>query len=96
MSKSGDCPKSTFLGLCSAGIIFGIPALIYTNSVNNRLYGEAAAKLLKAFPPLVNLSDDDLWKLVTSILNYCGVEVANKHNYQMNVVLGLWHAGLIV
>jgi len=49
LSKGDDCPKYTFLGLCSAGYIFGIPACCYTNSIKNRLYGETALKLLKTF-----------------------------------------------
>jgi len=96
LSKAEDCPKSTFLGLCSSGCVVGIPALAYTRSVDNRRYGETAVTLLKAFPPLGKKSEDELWGLVATVLKACAIPIANNHNYQMQVVLGLWKAGLIV
>lgn len=96
LTKGSDCPRSTFLGLCTAGMVFGVPALPYTTSIKNRLYGETAVKLLKAFPPLASLPSADIWEIICRILKLCGVQVAVTHNYQMDIVLGLWRAGLIV
>ncbi len=96
LSKASDCPKSTFLGLCTGGYIIGIPPISYSSSYKNRLYGETAVSLLKAFPFIANLSSDDLWQIVTKILSAApNLTPASTHNYQMEVVLGLWKAGLI-
>jgi len=94
-SLNEPCPKSTFLGLCSAGCISGIPAGNYTGSIKNRLYGETAVKLLKDFPPLGSQSEDDLWELVTKIRKSYTPSVAESHHCQMNIVLALWKAGFI-
>lgn len=96
LPKGRDCPRSTFLSVCSAGLVFGVPSMAYTPSVKNRLYGESAVKLLKAFPMLSSLPPQELWGIVVSILKSCGLQVAENHNHQMDVVLGLWNAGLIV
>lgn len=96
LPKGSDCPRSTFLGLCTAGMVFGLSAPPYTTSIKNRLYGETAVKLLKAFPQLASLPSADIWGIVCRILKLCGVRVAETHNYQMDVVLRLWKAVLIV
>ena len=96
LSKANDCPKATFLGICTAGHVLGIPEIHYSSSIRNRIYGETAIKLLKAFPSLVSLRPTDLWNLVTSILKtYPKVKIAKKHNHQMDVILGLWKRGYI-
>jgi hypothetical protein len=97
LSKAEDCPKSTFLGICSSGLVWGIPQIGYSRSVGNRLYGETAIKLLKAFPYLVSQSPEALWSMVRSILKASPApDIAQTHNYQMDVVLGLWRKGYIL
>jgi len=90
LPKGSDCPRLTFLGICTTGLVFGVPAPPYTTSIKNRLYGESAVKLLKAFPQLASLPSADIWEIVYGILKSIGTQVAENHNYQMVVVLGLW------
>ena len=97
LSQANDCPKSTFLGICTAGYVISIPPIAYSSSIKNRLYGETAIKLLKAFPYLVNLTPAGLWNLVTSTLKASPVsDIAQNHNHQMDIILGLWKKGYIV
>ncbi len=97
LSRAFHCPKATFLGICTAGYVIGIPPISYSPSIKNRLYGETAIKLLKAFPYLVSLHPGDLWHLVTSTLKaYPVSNIAQDHDYQMDVILGLWKKGYIL
>ncbi len=91
-SQQKGCPKSSFLGLCSEGLVKSIPKENYTESALNRQYAKTAVDILKAnkskiFTPL------ELWQ---ATLRASDAAINKTHNSQMNVVLGLWDKGLIV
>lgn len=85
------CPRNTFLGLCKEGFIKGIKIGDYTQSDLNRSYGIAAVSILKS-EAVESMSVSRLWAEVLKSLN---ADPNKKHNHQMNVVLALWHEGLI-
>ena len=90
-SQQKRCPKNTFLGLCEEGVIKGVSTGKYTRSDLNKKYGFTAIKILtrkksKEFTPV------NLWK---EVLKELDADYQKKHNGQMNVVLALWHEGLI-
>lgn len=85
-SQAKSCPKSTFIGLCAAGLIAGIPASDFSGKRNkNAEYAMVAWGLLQAEP---HLGDDPsaLWARVTAAVPNSAV----NHNGQMDVVLHLW------
>jgi hypothetical protein len=83
--REKSCPRGTFLGLCEAGCIKNVPTGRYTRSKRNKDYAVAGVrKLFEQGAPLTPLG---LWESVTNYL---------EHNSQMDVVLALWHAGLLV
>lgn len=84
-SIAKGCPKATFLGLAGAGHIAGIPSGDYTRSVDNKRYAEEALRLLH---------QDEAWSTKPAQLWSRAVNstVAKRHNGQIDVVLGLWHA----
>ena len=81
-----DCPKNTFLGLCSDGWIKNVPNGGYTKSVKNKSYGIAAVQWLIAHKDSPT-SPAILWN---AIGHPC------KHNQQMNVVVALWENNFIL
>ena len=87
-TRKKGCPRSTFLGLCQAGLVKGVPAREYTRSAKNGRYGERAVALLREDASWADRGPD-LWRAVMA-----GEEKAA--NRQMEVVIGLWRAGLIV
>ncbi len=96
LSNEHGCPKATFLGICSAGYVSGIPAFSYTDSYWNSLYGETAIQLLKTFPYLANLGTKELWIMVLSIMKpFYKLDITKTHNQQMDVILELWNKGYI-
>lgn len=86
-AQAKGCPRGTFLGLCSAGEIEGVPPGNYTRSAKNMSYGLRAVQLLRKSPSLAN-DEGTLWKNVIS-------GESKVHNYQMEVVTSLWKSGLI-
>lgn len=93
---SKDCPKFTFLGLCTSGYVKRIPKIIYTKpSGKNKLYGDTAVWILKNFSFFSPPKPIDLWDLVIQNLKAIGIKPATTHNNLMDIVLGLWKAGLI-
>lgn len=91
MQRKG-CPKNAFLGLCSEGMVKGIAPDNYTNSILNKRYSVAAIDQLKkngreSYLPM------SLWIDVLKSLN---LDINKKHNGQMDVVLSLWDANLII
>jgi Family of unknown function (DUF6979) len=82
-----NCPLSTFLGLCSDGLVVGIPAGEYTDSKENRAYGARAVELVRKRPELL----DDLQQLWVESTDP-GRLVPNS---QMDVVAGLAKAGML-
>lgn len=97
LSQANNCPKSTFLGICTAGYVMGIPPISYSSSIRNRLYGETAIKLLKASSSLDKKTPIELWQLVRTNLNKSSnFHIAKGHKYQMHVILELWKKGYIL
>ncbi|ASF48101.1 DUF6979 family protein [Methylovulum psychrotolerans] len=86
-SQDKNCPKSTFLALCEAGLVQGIVAGSYTGSVKNKKYALNAVGHLKRNPELV-ADENKLWMLAIE-----GKDI--KENSQMDVVITLWSEGLI-
>jgi hypothetical protein len=84
-SRKKSCPRDAFLGLCSAGLVKGIPSGAYTDSVKNKAYAVEAVELLKTDP---NMKQSLLWATVTH-----GSDI--QHNGQMDVVLGLYDNHLL-
>ena len=81
------CPKNTFLGLCEAGLVIGIPSGEYGNPLQNKEYALKAIKILTHTP---EMKEDKarLWKAVTG--------GGKTHNSQMDVVVRLWNDGSLV
>lgn len=93
-TRSGQmkgCPKGAFLGLCSQGQVRGILPGKYTRSVDNRGYAITAVKILKNQPKGPIISAGELWDQVM-----VAHEKSITSNSQMDVVLALWQAGLIL
>lgn len=90
-SQVKACPKNTFLGLCEAGMLDGIPAGKYTGSALNKMYALIAVELL-LHNTVLPITSRELWK---ETLRACDVDGSKVYNYQMDVVLGLWENGLI-
>jgi len=86
-SQKKGCPKDTFLGLCQAGLVKGIPSGTYTRSRKNKQYGLDAVAMLKQNPLLAN-APIALWNRVLR-------GELKAHNHQMNVVVSLWNKGLL-
>ena len=91
-SQLKSCPKNTFLGLCSEGLVKNISKRNYTKSELNRWYAKNAVAILKTnkseiFTPL------ELWR---AALQASGAAINKTHNSQMNVVLALWDGGMVV
>jgi hypothetical protein len=86
-NQEKGCPKSTFLGLASAGYLLGVQPAPYTTSIDNKRYAIEAVRQLLGHPRLAE-QPDDLWRRVTA-----GKTV--RHNGQMSVVIALWNAGYI-
>lgn len=93
-ARKKGCPRETFLGLCQAGLIAGVPASSCRkeDSRQNRLYAVMAVKLLKANPSLADGSKAELWRRV---MKESGEDPNKEPNRQMEVVLALWANGLI-
>ena len=82
------CPKSTFLGLCEGGLVKGVPVGNYTRSKDNKAYAIQAVRLLAKQPSLA----DDPRALWTAVM----AGVSKEPNSQMDVVIALSRAGLIL
>jgi hypothetical protein len=82
------CPRGAFLGLCEDGRVAGVPAGNYTRSRDNKAYALRAVALLIAEPALANADPKALWERVMN-------GDPKAYNSQMDVVLALWHRGLL-
>jgi hypothetical protein len=81
--RKKDCPRNTFLGLCSDGFINGIPPGEYTDSVE-RVYARKAVEILRKNPSLADFPAK-LW-----------CEIGNdgkSRDSQMEIVIALWKEG---
>jgi len=88
--RNKGCPKSTFLGLCSEGIVRGVTKGCYTRSIMNKIYAITAYKLLRKDPCLAK-DKTKLWEIV---IEKCNQDI--KHSSQMDVVISLWKAGYLI
>ena len=79
-------PRESFVGLCGAGLVKGIPAGDYAAGNRNKDYAVAAVTLLRAG---THKTVTQLWSAVTD-------SDGTEHAFQMDVVLALWKNGLIV
>jgi hypothetical protein len=79
-------PRESFVGLCGAGLVKGIPAGDYAPGNRNKDYAVAAVQLLRAG---THKTVTQLWSTVTDA-------DGTEHAAQMDVVLALWKNGLIV
>ena len=86
-AKKG-CPRSTFLGLASAGAILGVPRGEYTRASENARYAREALQLIREDESLA-ACPTELWRQVMK-------GDAKKYNQQMHVVAALWRAKKIV
>jgi hypothetical protein len=59
-SQEKPCPKTTFLGLCEAGFVKGIPKGKVTKSVKNKEYAIKAVAVLKQNTQ-TTFSPKELW-----------------------------------
>ena len=87
-SQKKGCPKGAFLGLCEEGMIKGVPRGSYTRSIDNKRYAVNGVTELKRNPELAK-DPRELWEAVMK-------SAEKKENSQMDVVIALWDAGLIV
>jgi hypothetical protein len=86
--QNKGCPRGAFLGLCSEGLVAGIPTGDYTASVKNRRYAVTAARLIRSHRALAS-NREELWRL-------CTAPASIQENGQLDVVLALWEAGFLV
>ena len=86
-SREKSCPRGAFLGLCSDGLVSGVPSGEYTRSRDNRQYARDAVRLIRQKPSLAD-TPVQLWGRVMR-----GEE--KVENSQMDVVISLWQAGAI-
>ncbi len=75
-----------FLGLCKEGLVVGVEPGNYAKSSKNGEYAVDAVKVLRKNKYLAS-QPDFLWKKVAGN--------TKPQNGQMDVVIGLWEAGLI-
>lgn len=57
-SREKSCPRSAFLGLAEEGLICGVSAGKYTNSVLNKQYAVDAVDMLQVNGELVDRPDE--------------------------------------
>jgi hypothetical protein len=87
-SRRKVCPRDAYLGLCQAGLVSGIPAGKYLPRANvNRRYAVNACEILRSDPTLLT-NKKALWKGIKE-------PRAKKENGQLDVVVGMWSAGLL-
>jgi len=82
------CPRTTFLTLCGEGYVRDIPPGRYVDGRDNAGHALALVELLFLDEDLVDASTQRLWKLAG------GAE--KTENGQVEVVVALWRARLIV
>lgn len=93
--KEKGCPKTAFLSLCQFGWVKDVPRGKYLSSRalngRNKDYAIRAAQLLLA-DAKAYFTPAQLWEL--SIFGL--IQPPANHNQQMNVVLAIWEAGLLI
>lgn len=86
-ARDKGCPKGAFLGLCSEGLVSGIPRGNYTKSIKNSEYAKRAVEILRN-QPLLAKNSAALWLKIQD-----GDSIT--HNGQLDVVISLWEAGKV-
>ncbi|WP_323058752.1 DUF6979 family protein [Aeromonas hydrophila] len=90
--KNKGCPRTIFLGLCHVGLVKGIDEIgNYPESIKGRERAVEAVRLLDANPEYAE-NPNTLWKAVKTSL---GLKPEMGPNGRMDVVCGLWKAGLL-
>ena len=85
-SQDKSCPRDAYLGLYQEGLIRGVPAGDYTQSIKNKDYAVSAVNILKQQPHLTQ-DIPTLWREALKMQNE---SVGKTHNQQMDVVAALW------
>ncbi|MGE4069546.1 MAG: hypothetical protein AB7E72_00045 [Lysobacterales bacterium] len=93
-SRAKVCPKAAFLGLCSAGLINGVPRALEVSGTDglNARYARNAVELLQSEPHWATEKAGEVWK---EVMRRLGNAPSKRANGQMDVVLALWANGLI-
>jgi hypothetical protein len=86
------CPREAFVALCDAGLLPGSRAEPGITLGLNRSYALAIVGLLRQNPALAQARKTFLWRQVMAVT---GSNTDKMHNGQIDVVLGLWKAGLV-
>jgi hypothetical protein len=85
-SRVKGCPRDAFLGLCSAGLVNGIPPGDYTRSEENKRYALTAVAKLQVTPSIAT-DKHSLWVAVAG--------ESKGANSQMDVVIALWQSDML-
>ena len=95
-SANKGCPRSAYLGLCEDGLIVGVSRGNYIfardDKKHNKVYAVHTVHMLRKNPCLADNKPRTLWNKVMHDIGKTGI----NHNNQMDVVLALWHEGMIV
>ena len=87
------CPRNAYLGLCADGLVVGVPEKDHNSDENpNKIYAVQAVRMLCADSSLEKLTPKKLWDKVMENIEYG----PDNHNNQIDVVVALWHEGMIV
>ncbi|GLI57628.1 hypothetical protein PM10SUCC1_31420 [Propionigenium maris DSM 9537] len=83
-------PRGVYLALCESGLIVGIEAGKYSKKClkQSKDYALTAVELLKRDAIYRGMTPGELWREVE--------KTGKNHNHQMDVVIALWRAGMIV
>ncbi|WP_141742675.1 DUF6979 family protein [Aeromonas hydrophila] len=90
-SKGG--PKGAFLGLCSEGLVRHVSKRRYARAIQSGNYAIKAVRVLQHYEDQ-NTELPNAVQLWDAVMRKVGKEIV--HNGQMDVVLALWKAGLII
>jgi len=92
--RDKGCPKSEFLGLCAAGLVRGIePAASGSTESDNGKYAVAGAEIVRGVKNIILVDEAALWK---KSLKMSGAKIGLTYNHQMEVVLKLAEANLLL
>lgn len=87
-----ECPKNTYFGMCSKGLVKGIPEGNYLEYETIEVeYAKIAIKLLKE-NEIYSKNLRDLWR---KVMKEGGYDEEKNYDFQMDVVCALWNAGFI-
>lgn len=86
------CPKNTYFGMCSKGLVKGIPKGNYLQNETVEVeYAKIAIKILKE-NEAESENPRDLWR---KVMEEGGYDEEKNYDFQMDVVCALWNAGFI-